>query len=250
MSLLGGVVLGILLVTVAPGCGADEETQEPQSRPLSDDEAARLAQTGYTNFQAGGAEFEANSAFLVDPIESLTLYGEVDWVDHLGRAVVRGSGPDEGLIEVYWDLQYVYERRPAMDIVVEASGGPPSPWIARPADPSGRQLDRLIALVMALASEQPDNALLIQQTDGSAFMRTDELRDSPVEVLRYGNRNLHWLSLDDGRLVRFEGNSSTGTAPTVIDLVELRIVEVPSLPPSAIVPIQSVAEWYERFVGR
>jgi hypothetical protein len=245
--LLTPLLTVLALLALLSACGSGEPAEA--SRPLNDAEAARLAQSGFANLQAGGAAFEATSAFLVQPIEQLTLVGQVDWVAHTGRALVRGTGPDAGLAEVYWDLTSVYERRPAMDIVVGTRGGPATPWVVRPADPTGRQLDRLIALVMALASEQADNALLIQQTAGSAFLRTDDLRATPVEVLRYGTRNLYWLALDDGRLLRFEGNAGAGTAPTVIDLMAFGPVSVNAPPVDALVPVDQVAPWYAELVG-
>lgn len=243
-------VIGAILVSA---CGAAAErggdasggTAVVMPRPLSDDEAARLAQAGYLNLQAGGARFEAHSAFLVgEPRETVSLVGELDWVRHAGRAMVQATGIDAGVTEVYWEDGVVLERRPAMDAIIAGQGGPAEPWIARPAEPETRQLDRLLTLSVALAMEQPDNALLIQQTEGSGYVRHDRLRNTSVEVLRYGTRNLHWLDRADGRLLRFEGNSSTGNAPTIIDLLEHGPVDLVRPPDADVVPIAAVAELY------
>ena len=244
------ILVGAVLCVVAVGCGGSDGPSVGEPRPLSDDEAVRLAQAGHTNFLEGGATFEANSAFLgTAPTQTVTLVGAIDWANHRGRAFVRANGPDEGLTEVYWEETFVLERRPAIDTIVNGMGGPATPWVARSPDPSTRQLDRLLALVFGLALEQPENALLLQQTEGSSFMRLDDLRGDPVEVLRYGTRNLYWLALDDGSMARFEGNSAGGTAPTVIDLLELGPVEVEAPPEDDIVPVEAVAEIYSAFIG-
>lgn len=243
----------VLVVLAACGGGQSDATSTtvPGPAPLTDDQAARLAQSGFANLQSGGAVFEAYSAFLVgEPRETVSMYGEVDWAGHTGRVIVRSEGGrDASVAEVYWTKDTVFERRPAMDVLVEARGGPAQAWIARPAEPSTRQLDRLIGLVAVLASEQPDNALLIQQTEGSSYLRDDVLRDTPVEVLRYGTRNMHWLSQTDGLLMRFEGNSAGGTAPTIIDILERRAVEVPAPPEADVVLAASLGELYEAFAG-
>lgn len=235
------------LVVTASSCGSNSEGGE-QLRPLNEAEASRLAQVGFANLQAGGATFEANSAFLGQPTTSITLIGEVDWVRHVGRAVVRGDGMETGLTEIYWDEQTVYERRPSMDVMIQSIGGPTEGWIARPADPANRQLDRLIAVVAALAVERPENALLIQQAEGSSFIRTDELRGDAVEVLRYGDRSLFWLKVSDGALLRFEGNSSTGMAPAVVDIIQSRSLIFAMPPVQVVVPIEAVAEFYAQMV--
>lgn len=245
------LAVAVLVVMAACGGGSDSTatTTAPGPTPLTDDQAARLAQSGFANLQSGGAVFEAHSAFVAGERETVSIYGQVDWANHTGRVLVRADGADAGVTEVYWTKDAVLERRPAMDALVEARGGPAQPWITRPPEPATRQLHRLIALVAALASEQPDNALLIQQTPGSAFVRDDVLRGTPVEVLRYGSRNLHWLSQADGLLVRFDGNSAGGTAPTVIDILERRAGELPAPPRADVVTAESLGELYTAFAG-
>lgn len=244
-QLLRVVVVGSLLVSCG---GSDDKSGEPA--PLTQVQAERLSQAGYTNYLAKGAEFEANSAFLgPGGNQSLTLTGLIDWEHHAGRAVVRGDGREAGITEVYWEETFILERRPAMDAIVSGLGGPSAPWIARPPDPSTQQLDRLIGLIVGLASEQPDNALLVQQKEGSEFMRNDTLRDTAVEVLRYGNRNIYWLDAADGSMLRFEGNSAAGNAPVVIDILERKAVDAPRPAAPDVVPVDRVAEAYAAIAG-
>jgi hypothetical protein len=243
--------LVVLVAMSLAGCAGEPPSVEPPGPiPLTDDQAARLAQAGFTNLQSGGARFEANSAFLVgQSTETLRLTGVVDWTQRIGWAEVSATGPDATLSEVYWESDVMLERRPTADALIASRGGPPQSWIARPPDTSTRQLDRLVSIITALALAQADNALLIQQAPGSAFIRLDELRGEPVEVLRYGNRNLYWLAVSDGRMMRFEGNSSTGTAPTIVDLLETAQVSVPLPLREAVVWVDDVAEIYEAMLS-
>ncbi len=107
----------------------------------------------------------------------------------------------------------------------------------------------MIAIISALAPVQPENALLIQQTEGSGFLRDDQLRGESVEVLRYGTRNLYWLAVDDGRLLRFEGNAASGTAPTTVDLLSREPVTVSGPPMESVVWVDDVAEMYQALLG-
>ena len=240
----------LILFAVIAACTNGDSTPNSDPTPLTNDQATRLAQAGYQNLLAAGAEFEANSAFLgVQPTETVRLIGVIDWENHIGRAVVSGTGPTTGLTEVYWDETTVLERWPGMDGLVSSLGGPDQPWVARSPEPATRQIDRLLALVVGLAIEQPENAILLQQTEGSAFMRTDTLRDRDVEVLRYGMRNLYWLAVDDGSMLRFEGNSASGSAPTVIDFLRLGPVDVPRPAAADVVPVSAIPEIYAAFTG-
>ena len=248
MKRFGALVSVFIAVVGLVACGDDDAPKGPQ--PLSRVQSERLAQAGYMNLQARGARFEANSAFLgVGDGESLTLVGEIDWANHAGRAVVRGEGAEAGVAEVYWQDTIVLERRPAMDSLIASRGGPAAAWIARAPDKSQRQLDRLLAIILGLAMEQPDNAVLIQQGEDNAFIRTDELRGTAVEVLRYGNRNLYWLDANDGTMLRFEGNSVAGNAPTIVDFISHQEVTIPRPTEADDVPFDSVAEIYGAFVG-
>jgi len=241
------LVLAASIVLTLLGCG-DNSPAGP--RPLSRVQSERLAQAAFLNFQAGGARFEANSAFLGNGNNvALTLTGEIDWKNHVGRAVVRGDGPDAGLIEVYWEETFVLERRPAMDELVSSRGGPTTPWIMRTPEPTKRQLDRMLAIIVGLAAVQPDNAVLLLQDESNVFVRPDELRGTKTEVLRFGERNLYWLDATDGTMLRFEGNSTAGNAPTVIDFLERGPVDIPRPIESDVVPREALAEIYDAFVG-
>ena len=105
---------------------------------------------------------------------------------------------------VFWQDAGLLDRRPQLIALLTTLGHPVTNFVAREPDTVGRDLDRVLGIVTGLASPQRDNPLLIQQTEGSQFLRTGTLREIAVEVLRYGQRNRYWLAVDDGRLLRFE----------------------------------------------
>jgi hypothetical protein len=72
-------------------------------------------------------------------------------------------------------------------------------------------------VVTGLATARPENAVLIQQEEGTTFLRRDTLRGREVEVVRFGERSIYWIDPLSGRMLRFEGNNSAGTLPVVVD---------------------------------
>jgi hypothetical protein len=212
------VVLMPVLVTALISCG--QPTPEITNRSLTDSEATRLAQVRNRNYLSGGAQFEATSSFLgIANPETITLKGVIDWSKHAGRATVKSSvGSDT--VEVYWEEKFLLERRLSYDAILPALGGPSAPWFGRLPEPSTRQLDRLLGIIMSLAAEQPENALLIQQTPGTLFLRSDLIRGETAEVLRFGERTKYWLRTATDEMLRLESDAEAGLAPVLVDVLE------------------------------
>jgi hypothetical protein len=231
------VVCGLLGLV---SCGNDDSgTADP--RPLTVEEATRLAEVQFDNYDTGGARFEVATTFTATN-DTLYMSGTVDWKTHQGRAEVSATGAEEGITEVLWNDNVVLERRPSLDPVLAGLGYESVRYLARPPATSTRQIDRAIAIVMALASEERQNPVLLQQEEGSAFIREDVLRESNVEVLRYGQRNQYWLSLADASLMRFDGNSANGSAPIVVDLLERGPQTIPAPDSAEVLPIDAIPE--------
>ena len=203
-----------LLVILLTACGGG--STQPKERPLSQDEAAQLAQTMYLNFEKTGASFEVNT--VIAPGQgSLRLTGIIDWKNHVGHANVVASQQNATLTEVVWVKSAVAERRPAFDVQLASLGAQAPIFLLRKPNMQKR-LDQVISVVMGLATEQPENSQLILQKAGSAFLREDVLAGKPVVVLRYGERNIFWIEKETGLLLRLEGSNSAGTQPIVVDL--------------------------------
>ena len=247
MKLRVVVLLSILTTFSMVACGQSAPTDT--TRSLTDAEATRLAQTRNRNFLSGGAKFEATSAFLgiADP-ETITLTGVIDWSKHAGRATVTSSlGTD--VVEVYWEETFLLERRLGFDTITPALGGPSEPWFVRLPEPSTRQLDRLLGIIMSLASEQPENALLIQQEPGTSFLRSDLIRGNSADVLRFGERNTYWLRTATDEMLRFESNAEAGLAPVLVDILESGPFTAEAPKESDVVSPQEFPEIYAQIQG-
>jgi hypothetical protein len=223
------------------GCASDESTTRAPAA-LDAEYAAMLANALFDNYDGEGATFQVAAAG--SDGSTLNLTGEVDWKGHVGHALVSAKGTEAGISEVFWNESTVLENRPDLNGVLIAAGFPATTFVARSPDPDNRDLDRVIALVAALASEQRDNPLLIQQAAGSAFLRTDTLRGVDVLVLRFGTRNVYWVDSATGELMRFEGNSASGMQPVVIDILTRGSQTITGPAATDVVGIDLVREFY------
>lgn len=230
----------IVAVLCLASCGRSDSQSE---RALTSDEAAILAGVQYSNTQVGGAAFEVAAADTTTN-STVSLRGEIDWANHRGRAVVSAQGRESGVVEVTWDLTQIMERRRDVSAILAELGRAPDTWIVRQPDVTNRDLDRVIGIVAQMASTQPDNAILIQQKEGSAFVRTDTWRNTDVKVYRYGQRSLFWLDAQTNELRRFEGNNSQGTRPVIIDFVERKPRTVTLPDASTTIPVSEIQKIY------
>ena len=237
------VVVGVLVLSMSAGCGSKPEPVST-TRPLSPTEAGLLAEALYANFEDGGATFEATA--VAGPGQgNFSLRGDVDWANHGGIADVAGGGGDAPVTAVAWTQDSIGERRPALDgVLAGVVGEDQVPVLTRAPDLDGRRLDQVVAVITGLASSQRDNAQLIAQTEGSAYLRDDTLRGREVVVLRYGQRSVYWLDRATGEMLRFEGADSSGRYPLVVDVLD-RGPRQTGLPPTAVpVDVGAFAELY------
>jgi hypothetical protein len=229
----------LLAAMLTSACGVGEEDGPGLAvTPLTPIQASLLAQVLHRNTEEGGAAF-ALAARDATSGGTITLEGQVDWTRGRGRASVAGYGDADGaVVEVAWVRDAVAERRPDQAAALAARGEDPNAtFFLRPVDARGNALDRLLAVVLSLATLQPDNAQLVLQNPGAGFVRADELRGVPVEVLRYSERTTYWVDAASGTLLRFEAVDSSGGSPIVIDLLELGPVSV-DLPQVSALPLR------------
>jgi hypothetical protein len=231
----------LLVFLLFSGCSKESKSTE---RALTSDEAALLAEIPFRNFEIGGADFTANAAFM-DFGDSITMTGSIDWVNHLGHAAVAASGQEAGIDEVLWSSNVVLESRPALSEMLVAIDLPSIRFVSRPPDSGSRLLDRVIGILVSLASTERENALLIQQKEGSAFLRSDVLRDRKVFVLRYGKSLRYWVDQSTSELLRFEGDSTSGTAPIVIDFMSFGKRSIPQPAQDSVVDVSAISELYD-----
>lgn len=208
-------------------CGS--RSTETSERALTLDEAAVLSQVTFNNFDKGGAIFEVNT--VTEPGgPSLRLIGSIDWKTHSGTAEVMASVPSTTLKRVWWRDDGVLEDRPQLRSTVSLLTSVESPVLLRRPN-NEKRIDQVLAVITGLASEQPENAQLVLQRPGSAYLRRDELRGEAVHVMRYGKRSIYWVSVDSQQCLRFEGSNELGNQPIIIDFSAHGSQEIQS-PPS------------------
>ena len=240
---LSRLVLLAAVGALAPACTSSNKAT-PSERALTFEEATLLASVQKQNYDDEGAIVRVNTAFTATG-DSMSMEAEIDWPGHQGRGLLSATGMENGIDEVFWVTDTVLERRPALNVVLTGRGFTGIDFVARPPDTATRLLDRAIAVVVGLAAKEPDNALLVQQKPGSAFLRNDVLRGTQVVVLRYGERNLYWLDAKTGEMLRFEGNAAGLNAPIIVDVLERgkRTITFPLV--SAVVNVDEITQIYE-----
>lgn len=208
------------------GCGSDPDPA-PTASTLSRAQASRLAEIQVDNLTAGGASFVVSLRTATG--DTVALTGAVDWTNHRGHAVVTASGAEADLAEIIWTDSMMLERRPLLSAELLDAENVAVDWIARAPSPAGRVIDKAVAIVAALAGSQVDNAVLIAQTPGSAYLGTVPLGGRTVEVLRFGQENRYSLDVETGDLVRFEQPPTPGKDAITVDVSELgpQAVELP-----------------------
>ncbi len=210
------------MLIFAWGCGSASSKQV--ERVLTNEEASRLSSTLYLNHMQERAKFEVHT--VIDSLGTQANFrGVLDWGAGVGWASIDISSPGFTLTEVSWSRDFIFERHPALDGVVKGKGLTTPVVIRRPLN-FQRRLDGIIRVVASLATSQPENASLIRQKAGSAYLRTDELRGEVVDVMRFGWQSVYWINHQTGSLLRFEGRNSVGGMPIIVDLQANSGVEV------------------------
>lgn len=227
----------LVLALSLSGCGEDQ-----LPRVITDDEADRLSEVFYNNYDNGGARFSLN--VLLPDGTTVTMDGDVDFVGDAGLASVVADGPDAPVAEFGWGTDVAVERIPALTELTATMPTGRVDFVSRFADPDNETLDSLAAVVAALGAEVRENPLLLQQ-NGVQLERLDTLRDKDVEVYLYGERTRLWVEAGTATLMRFEGNNEAGTRPIIVDLYEPGPRQI-ALPEGAVVvDVSEVHEVYE-----
>ncbi len=160
--LAAGTVAGMALALLA-GCSGDEQREAGDA--VTEAEADVLAGLLAGNTDEGGADFVVTAPFGEDSL--LTLTGEVDYGDAVGRAqaVTRHGegGPDEVRTVFFTADQMWFGDVPGLTEALTAAGLPPAGYLRRSTalaggeEPSAPLTDVLVRLVLNLSAPQDDD---------------------------------------------------------------------------------------------
>ena len=170
------VILAVVFVLYSAG-GKKPSATGP--RPLTGDQADRLAVSRFLDYQAKGVRF---STTVPTAQGSLPLAGDIDFRRHLGYAATRlDAGGREQTAVLQWNGTTVQTW-------LDAGDGLAPPARLPSAKPTGRRivaassgLDTLLVLLLDLGADRPDNAQLLQQSD-ARWLRTDTVDGQRVDV--------------------------------------------------------------------
>ena len=150
-----------LVMALVTGCSASEADREPGD-PVTDAEADVLSGLLVRNAEEGGADFVVTSPFAEDAL--LTLTGEVDYVDAVGRAQAvtsyEGERPDDVRTVFFTPDQLWFGDVPGLAETLAAAGLPPATYVRRPSASDGGDApltDVLVHLVLNLSADQADD---------------------------------------------------------------------------------------------
>lgn len=235
----------------APGCVATDQgragaatdgtSSAEQPQVLSEAQAEALAGMRYKNFADGIVTLQG--WLLGGESGDLTLSG---WLDFgRGTGYVRVVPKDAAVILVVWnESELVYldvpdagqEPEDVLELPPETL--PAGDWRREPLVAETSGLTRMLAALLMLSSDRPENPLLLRQS-GARFLGREEVAGAPVD--RFSGVSVkgleaeeadlgsqYWLDAD-GRLVRF-GLRAAGSELSTVDL--LRDVPQPSVLPN------------------
>ncbi|GLZ38148.1 hypothetical protein Acsp05_17720 [Actinokineospora sp. NBRC 105648] len=231
----GVVAIGVAVVAVGVAVFLITGSRPSGPRPLTPDEANRLAITRFLNYQAAG-----RAVTITVPTASggLVITGSVDFRAHVGYGVVRGTGRDtssDGLIQ--WSATAV-SVNPMVETPMAAPATPPdSGWRRRPLSTSGSALDSALLITLSLAGDRPENAELLPQ-NGATWIGRERVGDLEVDVMagpaaraRPGTAgNVRYWVDADGTMRRVHADVASEPRPVVIDFDARPYVPVQPVP--------------------
>ncbi len=176
------VLVGAFLAVAAAACSGDPgDAEVTAARPLTTDEAQRLAVMRFTNFDTGTRSVTTT---VTDGGTEHTFSGWVDFAAGLGYGLLEDSAGEATLLA--WTPTGV-STHPATDGDLAPLPPPGTEdgavaWHSSALEPSASRLHALLATILQAGSDRPDNPLLVQQTD-ARWLGVESLHGVEVDVL-------------------------------------------------------------------
>lgn len=220
----------VLTATVLTGCSSPAPTPSPavtasvdDPQPLTAAQADELAAMPFANYRAGITAFSGQ--VLGGESGDLLLAGWIDFTAGTGYA--QATPPGAAPILIVWDA----DRIAFLDVTDGALTDtlPPLPprtgdWQVGAFDAGVSELSRMLAALLLLSADRPDNASLLRQ-GGARYLGTDTVagemlqrysgggaEDQPGAAPDLGTQ--YWLD-GEGALARFGLRLAGGTLSTI-----------------------------------
>lgn len=229
----GIVALAAVAVLTAAGAGSvawltarspagDTGRVAAGPRPVTAAQADRLAVMRLNNHRSTGVHFTTRVSSARGP---LRIEGDVDYRAGAGYATIAGAGSS-------FTLQWSGRTLLAWPAAAGATTAPPTLPRGAPARralaPARSLVDAVLAVVLELGRDRPDNAQIIRRS-GATWLRRATVGPTPVDVIESpdaagapatgsGGALTYWIDAR-GRLLRLEARFGAGPSVTRIDLV-------------------------------
>lgn len=205
------VAAAIVLASCGGGGGDGEAIASSPAAPvgtrLTAAQANALSQGLFKNFQAGGAQVTVTIPY---GSSTFTLDGDIDWKRHVGAATVTTTFRDgvraPQAQAVFWSRTTIVMPLPGLEAAMAERGRPGVTFLARPLDGSTATLDRVVAFIDAIASDRPENPLLLRQRPEVVFLGREDVEGTPADRYQSSESAQFWLAATGGRIVRVSAN--------------------------------------------
>lgn len=242
------VLSAVLAACGSSGAAPDGTGSADGSRALSTAEAQRLAVVRFNNYNDVVREV---SVTVPQAGGQLALSGWMNFVEHRGYFSVRSTGSNAFIGYLLFDA-FTAEVQEAASVAALPPLPPPAgEWDSLPVTQVADPLGTVLAALVQLGQDRPDNPQLLQQSD-ARWLREDAVDGTRVDVLSgpsststepaspgpgtasapaaddYATRPRYWVA-DSGVLLRFEGYF-TALGLSTLDFADAAGIDVPPLP--------------------
>ncbi|MGY1916853.1 hypothetical protein [Blastococcus sp. SYSU DS0973] len=210
---------GLAALLLAGCTGAERQPGEP----ITEDDAAVLAELLHRNHEEGGADFVVTVPFSDDAV--LTLTGEIDFRRAVGQAqaVTVVDGEDRDTRTLFFDRDALWSGdSPGLPEALAADGAPAASYLRRPLPTDSRAvelIDVVVQVLQNLSAEAPDDpgAFL----DGPYRWHGEQAIDGqPTTVYRLRDGRTVAVADSDETLVQFRTPLPDGSAELTVTLAD------------------------------
>ncbi|MGQ0844108.1 MAG: hypothetical protein ACT4QF_08220 [Sporichthyaceae bacterium] len=219
MAIAGVLAIGVGGGTVAAlVSGSGEAAQSRTGRALTAAEADRLALARFQMYRGTGTHFRSQ---VVSAGSAVDLSGDVDFRRRLGLAQASVQGKDSFTLQ--WNAANLAAWPGGSGVLEPPARLPSTDPEMRALDPATIGVDSILALMLALGQDRPDEAQQLRQ-NGTAWLRRERVNGIDCDVVagpaaegaKAGNV-VYWVG-PNSELPRVEAYLGGGATATRVDL--------------------------------